>query len=67
MTPPLLDSQVNYAVNWNQLLQWMDNMMILETQAYIVGDLHVPAGVTDKWNRACAAASRDALLLLETS
>eukprot|EP01051_Picozoa_sp_SAG22_P012723 SAG22_NODE_1349_length_4655_cov_6.900132_7_plen_240_part_00 len=37
--------QVQYpGVNWNQLLQWMDNMMLLETQGYFVGDLSIPAG-----------------------
>ena len=31
------------AVNWNQHVQWMDTMMVLETQTFLLGDLRVPA------------------------
>jgi len=35
-------AQVHFPhVNWNQLLQWMDNQMVLETQTHLVGDLKV--------------------------
>ena len=36
---------VNWGVDWNQQVQWMEhNMMVLETQSYFLGSLVVPAG-----------------------
>ena len=35
---------VNWGVDWNQHVQWMDNMMVLETQSFFVGALIVPPG-----------------------
>jgi hypothetical protein len=37
-------TQVHFpGVNWNQLVQWTDNQMVLETQSHLVGDIRVPA------------------------
>ena len=33
---------VNWQVDWNQHVTWMDNMMALETQSYYLGALSVP-------------------------